>query len=214
MAKINKLLIFFVAIIFQISLINSLQIYISLKPNIPKCIKERISKDTLVVGKFKTHDKEAVVSVFIYDMDVNEKKINALDRLPIFEAIDEHDIKTAFTTFYSASYSFCAYNKSNKVIDVYFEIKHGVEARDYTNIAKAEHLNDATVFLKQILNSMKNFHSNLKRIKTSEENEKKSSEKLNDTLMWFSFLTIVIIIIAALTQDFYYKRFFTSKKVI
>ncbi|CAD2098716.1 transmembrane protein Tmp21 homologue, putative [Plasmodium vinckei] len=214
MAKISKLLAFFIAIIFQVSLISSFQIYLSLKPNIPKCIKERISKDTLVVGKFKTHEKESVVSVFIYDMDVNEKNLNSLDRLPIFEAIDEHDIKTAFTTFYSASYSFCAYNKSNKVIDIYFEIKHGVEARDYTNIAKAEHLNDATIFLKQILNSMKNFQSNLKRIKSAEENEKKSSEKLNDTLMWFSFLTIVIIIIAALTQDFYYKRFFTSKKVI
>ncbi|CDU20147.1 transmembrane protein Tmp21 precursor [Plasmodium yoelii] len=214
MAKISKLLTFFIAFIFQASIINSLQIYLSLKPNLPKCIKERISKDTLVVGKFKTHEKESVVSIFIYDIDVNEKKINSLDKLPIFEAIDEHDIKTAFTTFYSGSYSFCAYNKSNKVVDIYFEIKHGVEARDYTKIAKADHLNEATIFLKQILNSMKTFQSNLKRIKISEEKEKKSSEKLNDTLMWFSILTIIIIIIAALTQDFYYKRFFTSKKII
>ncbi|GAW82235.1 hypothetical protein, conserved [Plasmodium gonderi] len=191
-----------------------IEIYVTVKPNKMKCIKERINKDTLVVGKFKTENKNTPVSIFIYDIDVNERNFNPQKRQAIFETLNEHDIKTAFTTFYSTSYSFCAYNKTRKIMDVYFEIKHGTEARDYAQIAKSEHLNEATMYLKQIIDQMNNFHINLKRIKASEENEKKSSDKLNDTLMWFSLINILIIIFAAIIQDFYFKRFFTSKKII
>ncbi|KJP86326.1 hypothetical protein AK88_04045 [Plasmodium fragile] len=193
---------------------RAIEVYISVRPNKIKCLKERINKDTLVVGKFKTENKSVPISIFIYDTDIHERTFNFQKRLPIFETINEYDIKTAFTTFYSTSYSFCAYNSSNKVLDVLFEIKHGTEARDYAQIAKTEHLNEATIYLKQIVDQMTSFHLNLKRIKASEENEKKASDKLNDTLMWFSLMNILIIIVAAIIQDFYFKRFFTSKKII
>ncbi|VWU51501.1 transmembrane protein Tmp21 homologue, putative [Hepatocystis sp. ex Piliocolobus tephrosceles] len=213
--KITKFFFFLILFSFlKTVLINSLEIYISLKPNRIKCIKERISKNVLVVSKFKTENESLPFSVFIYDIDINEKDLNRQSKLPIFESLNEHDIKTAFTTYSSSSYSFCAYNKSRQKLIVLFDIKYGTEAKDYTQIAKTEHLNEATVYLKQIFDRMNTFHLNLKRIKTAEENEKKSSDKLNDTLMWFSVIIILIIIIAAIIQDFYFKRFFTSKKII
>ncbi|ANQ10002.1 Transmembrane protein Tmp21-like protein [Plasmodium coatneyi] len=193
---------------------EAIEVYLTVRPKKVKCLKERINKDTLVVAKFKTDNKNSPISIFIYDADIYEKSFNFQKKLPLFETINEHDIKTAFTTFYTTSYSFCAYNSTNKVMDVLFEIKHGTEARDYAQIAKTEHLNEATIYLKQIVDQMSNFHLNLKRIKASEENEKKSSDKLNDTLMWFSLMNILIIIVAAIIQDFYFKRFFTSKKII
>ncbi|SBS86025.1 transmembrane protein Tmp21 homologue [Plasmodium ovale curtisi] len=196
------------------ALVNGVEIYITLRPNKLKCIKERINKDTLVVSKFRTDNKNSLVSIFIYDIDVNERNFTFSQKQPIFETINKHDIKTAFTTFYSSSYSFCAYNKTKKLIDVHFEIKYGTEARDYTKIAKTEHLNEATIILKKIVDRMNIFHINLKKIKADEEKEKKSNDKLNDTLMWFSIINILIIIVAAILQDFYFKRFFTSKKII
>ncbi|SBS99701.1 transmembrane protein Tmp21 homologue, putative [Plasmodium malariae] len=215
MARIISIFVILLALlIVNPFLTNSLEIFITLKPNKVKCMKERINKDTLVVCKFKTDDKNNLVSIYIYDTDVNEKNINSQQKLPIFESVNEHNVKTAFSTFYSSSYSFCAYNKTKKTIDIYFEVKHGTDAKDYAQIAKTEHLNEATLFLKLIVDHMTDFHVNLKRIKKDEENEKKSSDKLNDTLMWFSFINIFIIIIAAVIQDFYFKRFFTSKKII
>ncbi|SBT41207.1 transmembrane protein Tmp21 homologue [Plasmodium ovale wallikeri] len=214
MEKMGKLSIFLVLLIFLGLFVNGVEIYITLRPNKLKCIKERINKDTLVVSKFRTDNKNSLASIFIYDIDVNERNFTFSQKQPIFETINKHDIKTAFTTFYSSSYSFCAYNKTKKLIDVHFEIKYGTEARDYTKIAKTEHLNEATVFLKKIVDRMNIFHVNLKKIKADEEKEKKSNDKLNDTLMWFSMINILIIIIAAILQDFYFKRFFTSKKII
>lgn len=212
--RLAQLVALLVVLTLQCLLTGALEVYITVRPNKIKCLKESINKDTLVVGKFKTDNRSSPISIFIYDMDINERTFNFQKKLPIFETINDHDVKTAFTTFYSASYSFCAYNSTNKILDVFFEIKHGVEARDYAQIAKSEHLNEATMHLKQIVDQMNNFHLNLKRIKASEENEKKSSDKLNDTLMWFSLMNILIIIVAAIIQDFYFKRFFTSKKII
>ncbi|SOV81275.1 transmembrane protein Tmp21 homologue, putative [Plasmodium sp. gorilla clade G3] len=210
----NKIIWLWLVIIFEIIGYNGLEIYIKMKGKKLKCIKERINKDTLVISKFKTNHKNALVSLYIYDVDVNEKNFHTQPKLPIFETVNKHDIKTAFTTFYSSSYSFCAFNNSDKLIEVYFEIKYGTEARDYAQVAKTEHLNQGTLYLKQILDQMNIFHVNLKRIKSDEEKEKKAHDKLNDTLMWFSFLNIIIIVIAAIVQDFYFKKFFTSKKII
>ncbi|SCO68593.1 transmembrane protein Tmp21 homologue, putative [Plasmodium vivax] len=214
MGRLARLAALLVVLTLQCLRTGAIEVYVTVRPNKIKCLKERINKDTLVVGKFKTDSKNSPISIFIYDADVNERTFNFQKKMPIFETINEHDIKTAFTTFYSTSYSFCAYNSTNKILDVFFEIKHGTEARDYAQIAKSEHLNEATMYLNQILDQMNNFHLNLKRIKASEENEKKSSDKLNDTLMWFSLMNILIIIVAAIIQDFYFKRFFTSKKII
>ncbi|CRG95056.1 transmembrane protein Tmp21 homologue, putative [Plasmodium gallinaceum] len=214
MNKTNKMILFLLIVFLQVVLINGIEIYITLNSNKLKCIKERINKDTLVVGKVKTDNESYLVSLFIYDSDVSEKNFNYQPKLPIFESRNEHDIKTAFTTFFSTSYSFCLQNRSNKNMNVYLEIKHGTEARDYTRIAKTEHLNKASIYLKQIIDQMNNFHVNLKRIKAMEEKEKAASDKLNDTLMWFSIINIIIIFIAAIIQDFYFKKFFTSKKII
>ncbi|CRH01742.1 transmembrane protein Tmp21 homologue, putative [Plasmodium relictum] len=214
MNKKNKYILFLVLLFLQIVLIDSVEIYITLNSKKLKCIKERISKDTLVVGKIRTDNEKSLVSLFIYDIDISERNFNYQSKLPIFESQNEHEIKTAFTTFFSTSYSFCVYNSSDKSTNVYFEVKYGTEARDYTRIAKTEHLNEASLFLKQIIDEMNNFHINLKRIKEMEEKEKLASDKLNDTLMWFSIINIIIIIIAAIIQDFYFKKFFTSKKII
>lgn len=203
-----------ISIFVKITLVECIEIFITLNPKQMKCMKERINKDTLVVAKFKT-DKESIpVSASIYDIDVNEKEFNPSSKIPIFESTNEHDIKTAFTTFYTSSYSFCSHNNTENKINVHLEIKYGSEAKDYTQIAKSEHLNEAGTNLKKIIDQMNSFHKNLIRIKEMEEKEKVNSDKLNDTLMWFSIVTIIIIIITAVIQDFYFKKFFTSKKII
>ncbi|CAA9989991.1 transmembrane protein Tmp21 homologue, putative [Plasmodium knowlesi strain H] len=212
--RLAQLAALFVVLTLQCLRTGAIEVYLTVRPKKLKCLKERINKDTLVVAKFKTDNKSLPISIFIYDTDINERTFNFQKKVPLFETINDHDIKTAFTTFYTTSYSFCAYNNTNKIMDVFFEIKHGTEARDYAQIAKSEHLNEATIYLKQIVDQMTTFHLNLKRIRASEENEKKSSDKLNDTLMWFSLMNILIIIVAAIIQDFYFKRFFTSKKII
>lgn len=217
MHKLNALIILQVVLLLgKVLFVCGIEISVNLKPKQVRCIRERINKNTLVVGKFKSDDKKNVFSVYVYDEDTSETNfVSKNTKNPIFESLNDHDTKTAFTTFYASSYSFCVFNSNTpKIINVHFEIKYGSEAKDYAKIAKTEHLNVATVHIKQIIDQMNNFHNNLIRMKIMEENEKKNGDKLNDSLMWFALITIVIIIITAVIQDFYFKKFFTSKKII
>lgn len=219
MQKLNTLIVLLVVLFLWGNIyqrVNGIELYVNLKPKQVKCIRERINKDTLVVGKFKSENNKKTFSAYVFDVDINEADFASFPKMPLFQSLNEYDIKTAFTTFYASSYSFCAFNNSDTKdrINVHFEIKFGTEAKDYTQIAKTEHLNVASVNIKQIIDQISNFHKNLLRLRAIEQEEKKSGDKLNDFLMWFSFITILIIIITAVLQDFYFKKFFTSKKII
>jgi len=100
-----------------------------LEPGEETCLHEYFSDKTLIIAEANFNVTEGGFRI----RDPDEKELVAKMN------IREH--KEGFTTFNGGYYEFCMINKNREEIaEVYFSLKHGVAAKDYSTVAKAKDL--------------------------------------------------------------------------
>ena len=117
----------------------------------------------------------------------------------------------------------------------------GPEAKDYSQIAKKEHLEDSKVTLRKVADSLNNYHSNVLYIRAREERMRKTNDSTASRasqlqfcgwfwaqVIFFCLFNVVLMLLGDLRGDvfmacrigvggwqmLYFKRFFRSKKII
>ena len=109
----------------------------------------------------------------------------------------------------------CIENTENTpASEVALSIKYGASAKDYSQIAKLDHLDDSDETLAKLLDELKAYHSNLLFMRDREEAMRQTNEFMSTRIIAASVLSLLIVVIAGLSQMFYFKRFFKSKKII
>ena len=93
-------------------------------------------------------------------------------------------------------------------------IKYGASAKDYSQVAKRDHLDSSEAILVDILAELKAYHANLKDMRAKEEAMKETNDFMSSRIITASVVSLVIVVIAGLSQMFYFRRFFKSKKII
>uniref|UniRef100_A0AAV1V5K6 GOLD domain-containing protein n=1 Tax=Peronospora matthiolae TaxID=2874970 RepID=A0AAV1V5K6_9STRA len=178
-----------------------------------KCLSDEIAHGSLVVVHYNVLGDvrgSSGVSLTITDP---QRKFLKQDANIDTSGDDVH--KFSFTAGASGNYAVCFGNyQSDKAVRVLLELKHGVEAKDYSEVAKREHLMPVEKELRKMEDAVEEIHREMLYLREREAAMRNTNESTNARVLWFSFLSILVLLGMGVWQVLYLKRFFKSKKLI
>lgn len=124
-------------------------------------------------------------------------------------------IRFAFSTQQSeGQVSICLTNLDTINNSFDFEFRHGIDARDYSNIAKKQNLKPAETDILKIEDFVKQMKSTAENIWVKESHKLEMSESFNNSLVWTSVFGIIVILVFGCFQYFIIRNYFKQKKLI
>nr|XP_060614189.1 transmembrane emp24 domain-containing protein 10-like [Anolis sagrei ordinatus] len=184
-----------------------------LPPQTRKCLKEELHRDVMVTGEYEV--SEAAAPGVRADLRVTDSSGHIL-----YSKDDAKKGKFAFTTDDYEIYEICFESHGQpgnfRVPDqlVTLNIKHGVEARNYEDIAKAEKLKPLEVDLRRLEDLSESIVKDFAFMKQREEEMRDTNESTSARVFYFSIFSMLCLVGLATWQVFYLRRFFKAKKLI
>ncbi len=123
-------------------------------------------------------------------------------------------IRFAFSTQTTGEIYFCITNIDNIYNTYDFEMSHGIDARDYSNIAKKENLKPAETEVLRLEDFVKEMKATAEAIWVKESHKLEISETFNSNLIWSSLFGIVVIVVFGTFEYYVIKSYFKQKKLI
>jgi len=182
--------------------------FFKLASNKVKCLKEEVHKDVLVTGAYKLEDKPNV--------DVDIKITDTKDHI-LFQRSEITGGKFAFNLDEDDVFSVCFTSKVTGEapdIDIELDLKHGVEAKNYDDLAKAEQLKPLELQLRKLEDLTDSIVNDFQQMKKREEYMRNTNESTNSRVLYFSVFSMICLIVLAMWQVMYLKRYFKTKKLI
>uniref|UniRef100_A0A1A8F6H3 Transmembrane emp24-like trafficking protein 10 n=1 Tax=Nothobranchius korthausae TaxID=1143690 RepID=A0A1A8F6H3_9TELE len=179
--------------------------------NSRKCLREEIHKDVLVTGEYEIGEQA--------NTKTNLKITDSSSHI-LYSKDDATKGKFAFTTEDYDMFEVCFESKSpmgtGRVPDqlVNLDMKHGVEAKNYEEIAKVEKLKPLEVELRRLEDLSESIVNDFAYMKKREEEMRDTNESTNTRVLYFSIFSMCCLIGLATWQVFYLRRFFKAKKLI
>ncbi|CDJ69496.1 transmembrane trafficking protein, transmembrane protein Tmp21 precursor, putative [Eimeria necatrix] len=195
---------------------------IDLGPGQRRCIGEQLSKHVLIVGEFRVVYPPAGAPGGPPGAPggpggpllLHVQATDPASKTPVFQQSSRDRVKTGFTSTKPGLHMFCVKNISKQQIAVEAQLLWGPAARDYSQLAKAEQLDEVLLQLLQLQDKLKLFHNNILFLREKDEKMRQQTEAAAATLLLFSALNICLLVAASLLSAFFFKRFFRSKKII
>uniref|UniRef100_A0A674B5W9 Transmembrane p24 trafficking protein 10 n=1 Tax=Salmo trutta TaxID=8032 RepID=A0A674B5W9_SALTR len=174
--------------------------------NSRKCLREEIHKDVLVTGEYDINDET--------NTKINLKITDSSGHI-LYSKEDATKGKFAFTTEDYDMFEVC-FESNGRVPDqlVNLDMKHGVEAKNYEEIAKVEKLKPLEVELRRLEDLSESIVNDFAYMKRREEEMRDTNESTNTRVLYFSIFSMCCLIGLATWQVFYLRRFFKAKKLI
>ncbi|KAM3871026.1 transmembrane emp24 domain-containing protein 10-like [Diretmus argenteus] len=179
--------------------------------NFRKCLREEIHKDVLVTGEYEVSEQPNTKT---------NLKITDSSGHTLYTKEDASKGKFAFTTEDYDMFEVCFESKSpmgtGRVPDqlVILDMKHGVEAKNYEEIAKVEKLKPLEVELRRLEDLSDSIVNDFAYMKKREEEMRDTNESTNTRVLYFSVFSMCCLIGLATWQVLYLRRFFKAKKLI
>mmetsp|Transcript_15359 Transcript_15359/g.33753 ORF Transcript_15359/g.33753 Transcript_15359/m.33753 type:complete len:208 (+) Transcript_15359:115-738(+) len=190
--------------LFVPSGVAGIELTVSVTGQGKKCYGEQVSKHELLVIEFGVLSPPgSTVSVSVLSPSTT-----------IFSDHDREKVKTAFTTYEAGPHWMCVQNDGPKPIEVNMTVLAGPQAKDYSKIAKKEHLEDTQITLRKVEETLRNYHSNVLYIRAREERMRETNDSTAFRVIGFCLFNVLLIIGVSGWQMLYFKRFFRSKKII
>ncbi|CAH1263238.1 transmembrane emp24 domain-containing protein 10-like [Branchiostoma lanceolatum] len=182
----------------------------SLAPNAKKCLREEIHKDILVTGDYELSDAPGQSTHLL----VTDSSGHVL-----YNKEDATKGKFAFTTDDYDMFEICFETKMTGGArgpdrEVSLTVKHGVEAKNYQEIAKAEKLKPMEVELRRLEDLSESIVNDFAYMRAREEEMRDTNESTNSRVLYFSIFSMCCLIGLATWQVLYLRRFFKAKKLI
>jgi hypothetical protein len=133
----------------------------------------------------------------------------------VFKEERKSVISHAFTSSVAGPHWVCITNAdAYKELDVMLSMKSGVQAKDYSQIAKKDHLEPAQVSIRKIEDLLQEYRSNLFYQRRRDERMRETIDSTSDRALTFCILNVCLIVAMGLVQAYFFRRFFRSKKII
>ncbi len=123
-------------------------------------------------------------------------------------------MKIAFTASEAGNHQLCFDNESNQQHKVDFEFLSGVNAKDYSDIAKKSNLKPIELNLKKLEDMISYILHELSGMMSYEENSLAVNDALSNKIILFSMITLVAMIVIGLVETFYIQKFLRNRKLI
>ena len=196
---------------FLITVTCSSGMYFELPINTEKCLREEIHKDVLVKGDF---------DVTVIDRVKTDLKITDSNGHILYQKEDASSGKFAFTTDDYDMFQLCFSSKTDDKHykpppqDVRLDLKRGIEAKNYEDLAKNEQLKPLEVELRRLEDLSKSIVDAFAYMKKREEEMRDTNESTNSRVLYFSAFSMLCLVALATWQVLYLRKFFKSKKLI
>lgn len=201
--------------LMHVAFIESLMFY--LPANYRKCLKEEIHKNILVKGDYELTEivgHHTKIEVLDSKNHLLYNKDNAIKGKFAFTT-DEYDVfQICFQTFIVQAPQHGQHNTDNLFKEVTLSVKHGVEAKDYENLAKVEKLKPLEIELRRLEDLSQDIVSDFQYMKQREEEMRDTNESTNSKVLYFSLFSMSCLLGLAVWQVLYLRRYFKAKKLI
>jgi len=181
-----------------------------LQPNTKRCLKEEMRKDVLVTGEYELTDAPGQRT----DLAVTDSKGQTafarenLDKGKFAVTSDEDDIfDFCFVTYLQSGHA-------GPAREVHLEMKHGVEAKSYEEIANVGKLKPLEMELTKLEDLSSSIVSDFEYMKKREEEMRDTNESTNSRVLYLSVFSMLCLLGLATWQVLYLRRFFKAKKLI
>ncbi|KAK6180763.1 hypothetical protein SNE40_008757 [Patella caerulea] len=200
--------VFIVILAICLSSIDAIMFHLS--PNQKKCLREEIHKDVLVTGVYELSDAPGQKT----HLTVTDSKEHIL-----YSKEGATKGKFAFTTEEYDMFEVCFETKmpgGGQGVDreVLLNLKHGIEAKSYDDIAKAEKLKPLEVELRKLEDLSKSIVDDFAYMRAREEEMRDTNESTHSRVMYFSIFSMGCLFGLATWQVLYLRRYFKAKKLI
>lgn len=207
MKAFSLLVVFSVVLLNYFALVSTLSF--TLPPGQEKCLREEVHKDVLVTGEYRLSEapnQKTHLTVTDSTGHVLYKKEEATKG------------KFAFTTDDYDMYKVCVESEGQAGggvdREVFLNVKHGVEAKNYEDLAKAEKLKPMEVELKRLEDLADAVVNDFAYMRQREQEMRDTNESTYSRVLYFSIFSILCLFGLATWQLFYLRRFFIAKKLI
>lgn len=177
-----------------------------------KCLSDEVAQGSMVVVHYNVigsaRGKTGV------SLAIKDPANRLLKQDQDIDTADDDIHKFSFLADAGGSYSVCFVNSNDAPVRVLLDFKHGVEAKDYTEVAKREHLMPVEKELRKMEDTVDEIHREMLYMREREAAMRNTNESTNSRVLWFSFLSIVVLLGMGVWQVLYLKKFFKSKKLI
>lgn len=174
-----------------------------------KCLKEEIHKDVLVTGEYELSDAPG--------QKANLRVIDSKGHI-LYQKEEATKGKFAFTTeeydMFEVCFESLAGAGQSADREVFINMKHGVEAKNYQDIAKAEKLKPLEVELKKLEDLSESIVNDFAYMRAREEEMRDTNESTHSRVLYFSVFSMLCLLGLATWQVLYLRKFFKSKKLI
>jgi len=204
------ILLFYFFLFLIINDVNSLRFF--LKPNLKTCMKEEIHKNVVVTGEYE------ISEAYGQKMSVHVTDTRGHTLYKREDFTDLHG-KFAFTADEYDIFDICFVSKLPQGMqgsqrEVHLMMKHGVEARNYEELAKAEKLKPLEVELRRLEDLGESIVQDFAFMRQREEDMRTTNESTNSRVLYLSIFSMVCLLSLATWQVMYLRRFFKAKKLI
>lgn len=123
-------------------------------------------------------------------------------------------MKIAFTASEAGNHQLCITNSATRETKVDFEFLSGVNAKDYSDIAKKSNLKPIELNLQKLEDMISYLIHELSTIMAHEESTLALNDALSNKIILFSMITLVSMIVVGLVETIYIQRFLRNRKLI
>ncbi|KAE9417808.1 hypothetical protein Angca_003228 [Angiostrongylus cantonensis] len=188
-----------------------------LRFNVPannkKCLKEEIHKNVVVTGDYEFSGGIG----YSGSVHVTDTRGHTLYKRERFNDLKG---KFAFTTDEYDIFEICISNHGpvgaghSQSREVLLKMKHGVEAKNYDDIAKAEKLKPLEVELRRLEDLSDQIVKDFSFMRQREEEMRNTNESTNSRVLYLSIFSMLCLLALAFWQVMFLRNYFKSKKLI
>jgi hypothetical protein len=97
---------------------------------------------------------------------------------------------------------------------VTLHVSTGAAAKDYSTVAKVEHLDNLEIALRRMEDEVRTILEELEHMRAREEAMRSINEAVSRRVLWYSIISCLVMIGAGIWQARYLNAFFRAKKLI
>ncbi|XP_069501121.1 transmembrane emp24 domain-containing protein 10-like [Ambystoma mexicanum] len=182
-----------------------------LPPHGRKCLKDQIHRFLLVTGEYQVQEQNGGKT----DLTVTDSAGNIL-----YSKEDAKKGKFAFSTDDFDTYEVCFQRLeqaeqlefTNQLVTL--DIKHGVEAKNYEDLAKAEKLKPLELEVRRLEDLSESIVKDFSYMKLREEEMSDTNDSTTSRVLYFSVFSMFCLVMLGTWQVFYLRLYFKAKKLI
>ncbi|MCQ2817931.1 MAG: emp24/gp25L/p24 family protein [archaeon] len=141
-------------------------------------------------------------------------KIKGPSNDELYKKQDKVNAVASLTAPKTGSYTMCLENKEPQSVHVNFEFLSGVNAKDYSSIAKQSSLKPLELNLQKLEDTIGYIINEMSNIVVYQEKSLAVNDELGGKIILFSCITMFTMIIVGIIETVYIQKYLTNKKII